>query len=173
MSSIAKNRRKSPDEKADSQVSRRDFLKLGLGALSALAILEAGGAGMLFMKPRSLEGEFGGIVEAGLVDSFPPGSVVEFPAGRFFLVRAQDGGFLALYRRCTHLGCSVTWEADKGQFFCPCHASSFDIHGDVENPPAPRALDFFPVVIEDGQVLVDTGQGQSRPSFSPGQLVYA
>lgn len=173
MSSNVDNRRKPPDEKAYSQVSRRDFLKLGLGALSALAVLEAGGAGMLFMKPRRLEGEFGGIVEAGPVDSFPPGSVVEFPAGRFFLVRSQDGGFMALYRRCTHLGCSVTWEADKGQFFCPCHASSFDIHGDVENPPAPRALDYFPVIIEDGQVLVDTGQGQSRPSFSPGQLVYA
>ena len=156
-----------------SNVSRRDFLKLGIGTLSALAILEVVGACLLFMIPRSLEGEFGGTVNAGSVDSFPPGSVVQFPNGRFFLIRSGDGGFLAVYQRCTHLGCSVTWEADEGRFFCPCHASSFDIHGDVQNPPAPRALDTFPVTIEDGQVLVATGQTQSRDAFSADQLAYA
>ena len=156
-----------------SQVSRRDFLKLGVTALSALAVLEIGGASLLFMKPRSLEGEFGGIVNAGPIDSFTPGSVVQFPGGRFFLVRSHDGGFLAVYQRGTHLGCSVSGEADEGRFFCPSHASSFDIHGDVENPPAPRALDTFPVIIEDGQVLVDTGQIQSRDTFSADQLAHA
>ena len=50
------------------------------------------------------------------MDSFPPGSVTEFPDGRFFLIRSHDGGFLAVYQRCTHLGCSVTWEADEGRF---------------------------------------------------------
>jgi cytochrome b6-f complex iron-sulfur subunit len=154
-------------------VSRRDFLKLGIGTLSALAILEVGGAGMLFMQPRGLEGEFGGMVNAGPADSFPAGSVVEFPDGRFFLIRSHDGGFLAVYKRCTHLGCSVTWERDKSRFFCPCHASSFDIHGDVENPPAPRALDTFSLTIEDGQLIIDTGKVKSRDAFSPEQLVYA
>jgi cytochrome b6-f complex iron-sulfur subunit len=156
-----------------SDVSRRDFLKLGIGTLSALAILEVGGASMLFMQPRSLEGEFGGMVNAGPVDSFLAGSVVEFPGGRFFLIRSHDGGFLAVYKRCTHLGCSVTWEADASRFFCPCHASSFDIHGDVENPPAPRALDTFPLTIEDEQLLIDTGKVRSRDAFSPDQLVYS
>jgi cytochrome b6-f complex iron-sulfur subunit len=161
-------------EKSNSrQLSRRDFMKLGIGTLSALAILEVGGASLAFMKPRSLEGEFGTEVNTGPVDSFPTSSVIQFPDGRFFLVRSGDGGFLALYQRCTHLGCSVTWEADQSRFFCPCHASSFDIHGNVENPPAPRALDTFPVTIEDGQVIVDTGQVQSRDAFTPEQLVYA
>jgi cytochrome b6-f complex iron-sulfur subunit len=156
-----------------SQVSRRDFLKIGIGTLSALAILEVGGASLLFIQPRHLEGEFGGTVDAGPADSFPAGSVVEFPGGRFFLIRSHEGGFLAVYQRCTHLGCSVTWEGDESRFFCPCHASSFDLYGDVENPPAPRALDTFPVMIEDGQVLVDTGLGQSRDTFAREQLVYA
>ena len=118
-------------------------------------------------------GAFGGLVDAGAVDSFQPGSVVEFPNGRFFLIRAHDGGFLAVYQRCTHLGCSVTWEADQNRFFCPCHASSFDLHGNVENPPAPRALDTFAVTIADGQVMVNTGQKQSRDAFEPEQLAYA
>ena len=64
----------------------------------ALAVLEIGGASLMFMKPRSLEGAFGGVVNAGAVDSFTPGSVVHFPAGRFFLVCSFDGGFLAVYQ---------------------------------------------------------------------------
>jgi len=158
---------------SNSQVTRRDFLKLGVGALSALAVLEIGGASLLFMRPRTLEGEFGGVVNAGAVDSFTLGSVVHFPNSRFYLIRSQEGGFLAVYQRCTHLGCSVEWEADEGQFFCPCHASSFDMVGNVQNPPAPRALDTFPVTIEDGQVWVDTGTIQSRDSFAVEQLAYA
>ena len=154
-------------------VTRRDFLKLGVGALSALALLEVGGASLMFLKPRSLEGEFGGVVTAGTVESFPPGSVVEFPNGRFYLVRSHDGGFLAVYRRCTHLGCTVQWEAQENRFFCPCHASSFDMLGDVENPPAPRALDTFPITINAGQVMVDTGAIQPRDAFTADQLVYA
>ncbi|MBE2221662.1 MAG: Rieske (2Fe-2S) protein [Anaerolineae bacterium] len=154
-------------------VTRRDFLKLGIGALSALALLEVGGASLIFLQPRSLEGEFGGMVTAGLVDSFPIGSVVEFTNGRFYLVRSHDGGFLAVYRRCTHLGCTVEWEAQENRFFCPCHASSFDLVGNVENTPAPRALDTFPITIDAGQIIVDTGTIQTRDAFAPDQLVYA
>lgn len=153
--------------------SRRDFLKLGAGALSALALLEIGGASALFLSPRSLEGEFGGVVTAGAADSFPPGSVTEFPDGRFFLIRAEDGGFLAVYRRCTHLGCAVTWAAQDGRFVCPCHGSYFDGMGEVENPPAPRALDTFAVRVEDGVVTVDTAKAQTRDHFAPEQLAYA
>ncbi len=152
------------------QLTRRNFLRLGLGALSSLAILEVGGASLLFMQPRSLDGEFGGLVAAGTVDSFPLASVTEFPDGRFFLIRDIDGGFLAVYNRCTHLGCTVSWEADQHHFFCPCHASSFDVHGDVENPPAPRALDTFPVEIADNQVWVDTTRAQQRDRYTPEQL---
>lgn len=161
-------------EKSEKQTehSRRDFLKLGLGALGGLAFLEMGGASLMFMQPRQLEGEFGGQVTAGPVDSFPLASVTEFPDGRFYLIRVQEGGFLAVYSRCTHLGCTVNWEADENRFFCPCHASSFDMNGSVNNPPAPRALDTFAITIEDGQVIVDTSRPQQRDSFSAEQLTY-
>ena len=144
-----------------------------MGVLGALALTEIAGASLLFLAPRSMEGEFGGIVTAGPVDSFPNGSITEFPAGRFFLVRAEDGGFLAVYRRCTHLGCSVSWKPDHNQFVCPCHGSHFDFYGDVENPPAPRALDTFAVIIEEGVVKVDTSRPQTRDEFESNQLVYA
>ncbi|NOX61221.1 MAG: Rieske (2Fe-2S) protein [Chloroflexi bacterium] len=159
--------------KASTEMSRRHFLRLGANALAALATLEILGASLLFLKPRSMEGEFGGMVKAGPTDSFPPGSITEFPDGRFFLIRAKDGGFLAVYRRCTHLGCAVSWEPAANEFVCPCHGSHFDFYGDVQNPPAPRALDAFAVHIEEGDVWVDTSRPQSRDEFKSDQLVYA
>jgi cytochrome b6-f complex iron-sulfur subunit len=154
------------------EASRRDFLKLAWLGLGALALAEAGGMAVAFSLPRLAEGDFGGLITAGAVDDFPPGSVTPFNQGRFYLSRLADGGFLALYRKCTHLGCTVPWQQPQAKFLCPCHASAFDAKGDVLNPPAPRALDLFPVIIENGQVKVDTGTVVQRDKFDPGQVVY-
>ncbi len=153
-------------------LSRKNFLKMGLGALTGLAVLEMGGASLLFLRPRSLEGEFGGTVTAGAVSSFPAGSVTEFPEGRFFLIRAANGGFLAVYSRCPHLGCTVNWEAYNNRFYCPCHASSFDQYGNFESAPVPRPLDIFLVRIDNETVLVDTSQLQRRAGFGPEKLIH-
>ena len=141
----------------DPKLSRRNFLKVGIGALSALAVMEVGGAGFFFLQARSQEGEFGEIV----------------PAARFFLIRAPDGGFLAVHNRCPHLGCAVTWVPQEEKFLCPCHASTFDFYGNFESPPVPRPLDTFAVQIEDGKVMVDTTQLAQREQFAPAQLAYA
>lgn len=154
------------------RVTRRNFLQLGLGALSAIAAVEIGAASLLFLRSRSLEGKFGGPVTAGALDDFPNGSVTEFTDGNFFLVRTQDGGFLAVYRRCPHLGCTVKWTPEQERFYCPCHASSFDQYGDFIDQPVPRALDSFPVQVKDGMVVVDTSQVNQRDHYSPDQLVY-
>jgi cytochrome b6-f complex iron-sulfur subunit len=153
-------------------ITRRDFLKAGLGILSAIAAVEVGIANLMFLRARSLEGEFGGSITAGAVTDFPPGSVTEFIEANFFLVRSEQGGFLALYRRCPHLGCTVKWSDDNQRFFCPCHASSFDKYGDFVSQPVPRALDTFKVMFKDGNVIIDTSRPETRESFSPEQLVY-
>jgi cytochrome b6-f complex iron-sulfur subunit len=158
---------------AETEPTRRDFLKLAWAGLGALALVETGIMAVAFSLPRVAEGEFGSIVTAGPVDDFPSNSVTPFTQARFYLSRLEDGGFLALYRKCTHLGCSVPWEQPDNQFLCPCHASAFDAKGDVLNPPAPRALDLFPVIIEDGLVKVDTGTVVQRDKFDPTQVVYA
>jgi cytochrome b6-f complex iron-sulfur subunit len=44
--------------------------------------------------------------------------------------------------------------------------------GEVLSPPAPRALDLFPVVIEAGLVKVDTSRRVERARFEPGQVTY-
>ncbi len=155
-------------------LSRRNFLKVGLGALGALAALELGGAGFMYLRARSEEGDFGGVITAGAVEKFPPGSVTEYPESHLFVIRAPDGGFLAVYSRCPHLGCTVSWVPEGNHFICPCHASSFDFFGTFESPPVPRSLDTFDIQIdEDGVLKVDTSHLHQRERFSPDQLAYA
>jgi len=152
--------------------SRRSFVaKLWL-ALGGAALAEYVWLGVEFLRPRRVSAETE-LVVAGAVDRFEPGSVTAFPAGRFYLARLEDGGFMALSRECTHLGCTVPWVDEKSRFVCPCHASSYDIRGDVVSPPAPRPLDLLPVRIENGLVKVDTRSLIERHAFDPSQVARA
>jgi cytochrome b6-f complex iron-sulfur subunit len=107
------------------KISRRDFLNLAWGAAGALAVTELSFVGLRFLSPRATDGEFGGEFNLGSYESYPLGSVTPVEVGRFYLVRLQDGGFLAIYRRCTHLGCAVPFDQASGEFVCPCHGSVF------------------------------------------------
>ena len=142
--------------------------------LGGVALAEAAWIVSDFFKPRRRRASAGGagsVIIAGPVDRFEPGSVTAFPEGRFYLARLEDGGFLALHRECTHLGCTVPWVDAENRFVCPCHASSFDITGDVLSPPAPRPLDLFAVRIENKIVKVDVSQAIKRQRFSASQAV--
>jgi cytochrome b6-f complex iron-sulfur subunit len=163
---------KAQDSQAD-EVSRRDFLKIAWAATGALTLVAGGALSLNFFAPKVVAGAFGGVFDLGPVDDFPLGSVTPVTNGRFYLVRQTDGGFLALYQKCTHLGCAVPWEPELGRFVCPCHASTFETDGEVINPPAPRPLDRFPVTIEDGVVYVDTGERIERDHASGDDAVYA
>ncbi len=111
--------------------------------------------------------------DIGNVEDFPAGSVTPDRINRLYIIREQDGGFLALSITCPHLGCSVLWDEARQQFDCPCHSSAFDRHGVVLSSPAPRPLDYFPVIIEEGKVRVDISQGTRRRRFEPNQVTYA
>jgi len=154
--------------------SRRGFLGRVWLLLGGVALAEAVWIVSDFFKPRRrrvADDGAGSVIIAGPVDRFEPGSVTAFPKGRFYLARLADGGFLALHRECTHLGCTVPWVATEDRFVCPCHASSFDITGDVLSPPAPRPLDIFPVRIENDIVKVDVRKVIKRQSFTASQVV--
>ena len=131
---------------------------------------------LAFFQPRKTgekAGDSAGIIEAGLVDKFSLNSVTAFVRGKFYLARLEDGGFLALSRKCTHLGCTVPWSSKDMKFVCPCHASVYDIRGEVVTAPAPRPLDLHHVFIENNIVKIDTDKVTKRGVFRPEQVVYA
>ena len=160
---------------AELDPGRRSFLSRLLAGLGVLAGLEAAWIAVSTLGSRRspVSGDDTGLLEAGPVGRFARGTVTPFPEADFYLARLEDGGFLALHRKCTHLGCSVPWHADEARFACPCHASAFDIRGAVLESPAPRPLDLLEVAIENGVVFVDTTRRIRRSSFEPGQVVGA
>jgi len=158
---------------ADIDERRRSFLSRIAALLGGLAVFEAGWIGATFLgshRSRASLQEENGFQVAGPVERFEPGSVTAFRDRHFYLVRLDDGGFLALHRKCTHLGCTVPWIADEQRFTCPCHASAFDIRGDVLSAPAARALELFAVRIDNGIVKVDTNKLIRRASFESHQV---
>ncbi len=51
---------------------------------------------------------------------------------------------------CPHLGCKIDYKPATKSFFCPCHASAFNLDGEKTNPIPPRGMDTLEVRIDDG-----------------------
>jgi cytochrome b6-f complex iron-sulfur subunit len=159
-------------KKEKSGLTRREFLGISWG-VSLLGLFgQAGAALARFFKPRIELGAFGTKVVAGHMDEFQLGTVSHVQKGRFYISRLEDGGFLALWHSCTHLGCTVPWREDERRFHCPCHSSIFTPVGEVVSGPAPRPLDIFPIEIVDGNLVVNTGQPIHRSQFDPSQVTH-
>lgn len=157
---------------AEDTFSRRTFLGRVWLLMGTLTTGEAAFLGLRYFGSRRSDSPFGSVVDVGRPDDFPPGTITDFPQGRFYLVRFEDGGFLAVHTRCTHLACRVSWDEDEKRFICPCHGSQFDLVGDVLNDPAPRPLDCFPVTLSTRKIEVNTEHPIQRTNVSDDDLVY-
>jgi cytochrome b6-f complex iron-sulfur subunit len=162
-------------EKEKAEPTRRSFLNILWLILGGAALAEFFAVAFAFLRPRKLKASGEGaesIITTGAVERFTPNSVNAFVRGKFYLARLEDGGFLALSRTCTHLGCSVPWIEKEMKFACPCHGSTFDITGTVIDAPAPRALDIYPITIENQIIKVDTRKPIKRSTFRVEQVTY-
>jgi glycine/D-amino acid oxidase-like deaminating enzyme/nitrite reductase/ring-hydroxylating ferredoxin subunit len=82
---------------------------------------------------------------AGEVDSaaqigLGQGAIVRHGIHRIAAYRDAAGELHQFSARCTHLGCSVRWNAADASWDCPCHGSRFNVHGEVLSGPARTAL---------------------------------
>ncbi len=166
---------KNTEKKPKTEKTRRSLLNIFWLILGGVALAEFVAVAIAFLRPR--KSKAGGenadsIITAGAVDRFTPNSVTAFVRGKFYLARLENGGFLALSRTCTHLGCTVPWVEKEMKFACPCHGSAFDITGNVIDAPAPRALNIYPITIENNIIKVDTRKPIKRSSFRAEQVVY-
>ena len=166
---------KTKEHKSETEPTRRSFLNSLWIILGGVALAEFVAVAFAFLRPpksRALREKAETIITAGAVERFTPDSVTAFVRGKFYLARLEDGGFLALSRTCTHLGCTVPWIEKDMKFACPCHGSTFDITGNVIDPPAPRALNIYPMTIENNMIKVDTRKPIKRSTFRVEQVVY-
>jgi cytochrome b6-f complex iron-sulfur subunit len=154
---------------------RRDLLKLAL--FSPLLLLISGCQEMLMRfypkKPTSLGRQ---VTVPGTLADYPEGSVSVVREGKFYLAHVPEG-LLALYWKCTHLGCTVPWkesdehQGNRGIFRCPCHGSTYLRTGENVAGPAPRPLDLMQVELSGNKIVVDTGKITKRTGWNPSDAV--
>ncbi len=140
---------------------RRQLLRTGFAAIGALAAAELAAAVAPFLRvTRVTIPGFGAPLPVGtrqaLLATFAATNDTPIlnAAGRFWLLHAP-GAVIAAYRKCTHLGCTVPWDAANDRFTCPCHGSQFDKRTAVVlRAPAPTPLSLFHIRESAAGVLV-------------------
>jgi cytochrome b6-f complex iron-sulfur subunit len=147
-------------------MNRRQFLErleaLSTGAVIATGTLGASGCIGFHYVNTSLVGNQLAIRKTDfgserfvLVDA--PG--VAMP---LFVRRFEDGTFTAVSTRCMHRGCQV--EPASYRLVCPCHGSEYSDKGEVLKGPTLRALERFPVTVEEDRILIDLGRSARTDS---------
>jgi nitrite reductase/ring-hydroxylating ferredoxin subunit len=111
---------------------------LGLGAVSALTGLM--GTALAYLWPMAgaagstrLVGREGPLLATALGDD--EGLVARSSEGKILVVRKGDE-LIGLLATCTHLGCTVAWNAASQQVECPCHGARYNLRGEVLRGPA-------------------------------------
>ena len=161
-------------EKDQESATRREFLKILWRYLGIIALLETGVVSFSLMGARSSrmnrKGKY--LKTVGSLSDLPPGTVMPIRSGRFYIIRLEDGGLMAVSMVCPHLGCTVNWDSVEHIFKCPCHSSAFDRFGNVIKSPATKTLNYFKVLVENGKIKVDLEHYLVRKKFDPSVVTY-
>jgi cytochrome b6-f complex iron-sulfur subunit len=151
-----------PSAVDSGRLRRRQLLRVGFAAALALGVAELTAAVAPYLRVTRVIG-LGAPVPVGKASEIlaefarTNDRPILFREGRFFLLHAP-GGIVAAYRKCTHLGCTVPFNAAKDFFECPCHGSRYDKHTAVVlKSPAPKPLQLFHISESPtGVLIVDT-----------------
>lgn len=137
-------------------IGRRRFLSqavMGFGALFGLGTL--GFRFLQFLLPARGEKRMQAVL-IGTEARLPMGEAVPMDlGGQKIVVLKTEDGVAAFSRRCTDLGCLVSWNRERREFVCPCHQGTFDKTGRNISGPPPRPLDRLDIVRRGEQLYVN------------------
>jgi glycine/D-amino acid oxidase-like deaminating enzyme/nitrite reductase/ring-hydroxylating ferredoxin subunit len=68
-------------------------------------------------------------------------TIVRYEGESIALYKDEAGQFHAVSPACTHVKCSVAWNAAEKSWDCPCHGARYSIDGEVLTGPASRDLE--------------------------------
>lgn len=138
-----------PEEEEPRPYTRRQFFRHLSWSLLSFAGLAAVPFVISSVIPRKvIENKR---IRVGRPGAFPINQMTFLPESRLFILRDYKG-LAAMSAVCSHLGCVV--EQKESGFLCPCHGSSFNQAGCVENGPAPRNLPWYRVSTLPDQTLM-------------------
>ncbi|NWF56692.1 MAG: Rieske 2Fe-2S domain-containing protein [Syntrophaceae bacterium] len=132
--------------------TRRGLLKGLLGALGVFGL-----GTFLYGVYRFLAPGAGGAepVEIPVAEISASGTAFfQYGGTPGILLRGDDQTLKAFSLVCTHLACIVTWNAEKKEFYCPCHDGFFDAEGRVVSGPPPSPLERWKVEIKGDKAII-------------------
>ncbi|GMV50279.1 Rieske (2Fe-2S) protein [Nitrospirales bacterium NOB] len=136
-------------------IGRRRFLSqavMGFGLVFGMGLL--GLRFLQFLVPYRTTRQTEAVL-IGTESRIPMGEAVSMDlGGQKILVLKTEEGVAAFSRRCTDLGCLVSWNRERQQFICPCHQGTFDKTGKNISGPPPRPLDRLDLVKRGEQLYV-------------------
>ncbi len=112
--------------------SRRRFMAMTIGTSAALLLGACAG------KQEETPAVGAHDLFAGLQPGH--GTVLDIEGEEIAAYRTEAGEVIQLSAVCPHHGCIVEWDADAGQWACPCHGSTFEPDGTLITGPAPDGL---------------------------------
>lgn len=68
------------------------------------------------------------------------GAIITVDGQKIAAYRSEDDEVLAVSAKCTHMGCTIDWNATAKTWDCPCHGSRFTLEGEIVEGPAARPL---------------------------------
>jgi nucleotide-binding universal stress UspA family protein/nitrite reductase/ring-hydroxylating ferredoxin subunit len=68
------------------------------------------------------------------------GGIIVLDRRKLAAYRDESGKMVTLSPKCTHMGCTVRWNAREKTWDCGCHGSRFAISGEVIEGPAQKPL---------------------------------
>ena len=136
--------------------SRRRFLDTFLGA-STVAL-----AGAIlypvfrFLSPPRIPEATGNRVLAGKVSEMGKEGWKIFPFGSEpgILIQTSPGEYRAFSATCSHLECTVQYEAPSKRIWCACHNGFYDLTGRNVAGPPPHPLPAYTVQVEGEDIFV-------------------
>lgn len=139
--------------------TRRSFLGIAAAAGLAYTAALAYPIYRYLATPQEMAAAAGAVKEVTLKDAhkLPAGSVLMFKFGSApaMLIHHKDDRWIAMTAVCTHLGCTVQYEADADRIHCACHGGVYNPYtgANVSGPP-PRPLKTFQVAVGAADVVV-------------------
>jgi cytochrome b6-f complex iron-sulfur subunit len=139
---------------------RRTFLRTMAGLLSAVYAAFLGYPVYRYLSsPVEKSAEEASLTMVTLQDGLqlPKGTAKMFKFGSrpSLLIHHQDDTWTSFSAVCTHLGCTVQYEAGNQRIHCACHGGVYDPRsGKPTAGPPPKGLAVYRVEIKDGQVNI-------------------
>jgi Rieske Fe-S protein len=161
------------DENMESEekkeISRRDFMKITIGAIGGLIGLGFGIPAIAYVVSPALgKSQAQQWIQLGATSKIELGKptlykvtitrqtgwIVNQEELAVYVLSEDGRDYVAMSNVCTHLGCRIRWIAGQDQYVCPCHNGIFDKQGNVVSGPPPRPLDRYETKVENDQLFI-------------------